>query len=96
MIWLNFTGNLPDEMANILNVNRSMIFFIVMIVETLGFKASLSGKSLYIYDAQHIANFFDMARPKNLKHNLKYNLYMELGRVITHQEYCVLLDAAVV
>ena len=65
-------------------------------LQGLGFKASQSGKSVYIYDTTHIDRFFEIIQPKNLKHNLKYSLYRKLGRVIAHRECRKLLDAAVV
>ena len=52
----------------------------------LGFSATISGKSLYIYDQKQILRFFEEIKPKNLKHITKYKIFRKTGKVPTHEE----------
>ena len=51
-----------------------------------GLKATLSGKSVYIYDQRHVDSFFKMIKPNNPKHCLKYGIFKKTGRVPLHKE----------
>lgn len=52
----------------------------------LGFSASLSGKSVYIYDQLQVHRFFKTIKPKNLKHITKYKIFRKTKKVPTHKE----------
>lgn len=54
---------------------------------SLGFKASLSGKSVYIYDQGQLDTFFKVIKPSNIKHTIKYQVFKETGKVPTHKEF---------
>ncbi|MAG18325.1 MAG: hypothetical protein CL944_02530 [Candidatus Diapherotrites archaeon] len=54
---------------------------------SLGFKASLSGKSVYIYDQKQLDTFFKLIKPSNIKHTIKYQIFKETRKVPTHKEY---------
>ena len=60
---------------------------------SLGFKATLSGKSVYIYDQSQIETFFNTIKLNNPKHNKKYKIFKETGKVPLHKEF---INAAVV
>ncbi|MEI7960874.1 MAG: LAGLIDADG family homing endonuclease [archaeon] len=53
----------------------------------LGFKASLSGKSVYIYDQKHVDTFFKVVKPNNYKHCLKYEIFKKTGKVPLDKEF---------
>jgi len=57
----------------------------------LGFSASLSGTSVYIYDQKQVHEFFKKVKPKNLKHITKYKIFKETGKVPVHKEIAELL-----
>lgn len=52
----------------------------------LGFSASLSGKSVYIYDQRQVHRFFKIIKPKNLKHITKYKIFRKTKKVPIHKE----------
>ena len=55
-------------------------------LKRLGLKATLSGKSVYIYDQSDVDSFFKLIKPNNHKHNLKYAIFKKTGKVPTHKE----------
>ena len=52
----------------------------------LDFKATLSGKSVYIYDQKHVDTFFKLVKPNNHKHCLKYEIFKKTGKVPLDKE----------
>ena len=60
-------------------------------LKSLGFSASLSGKSVYIYNQKQVDVFFKTIKPKNLKHITKYRIFKETGQVPIHREIIELM-----
>lgn len=53
----------------------------------LGLKASLYGKSVYIYDQGQVDTFFKVDKPNNPKHRPKYEIFKKTGKVPLHKEW---------
>ena len=63
--------------------------FLLQIKESLkrlGFRTSLSGKSVRIYDQTQVDTFFKVIKPNNSKHRLKYAVFKKTGKVPLHKE----------
>ena len=64
--------------------------FLLQIKESLiklGLRASLSGKSVYIYSQDDVETFFKVVKPNNSKHCIKYKIFKETGKVPLHKEF---------
>lgn len=69
-----------DIVVEIISINPNYLAEIKNVLKTLGFKAGISGKNLYIYDKKDVIKFFNLIKPANEKHLKKYRNYLNLMR----------------
>ncbi|MEK6957394.1 MAG: LAGLIDADG family homing endonuclease [archaeon] len=82
-----------SAVVEFISCSPNFLYEVKCALVSLGFKASLSGKSVYIYDQAHVDTFFKLIKPSNIKHSIKYRIFKETGIVPTHADF---LKAAVV
>lgn len=70
-----FIRRKKDPVIEISSADSNFLKQIKEALNSLGFKAGMSGKHVYLYNKEHIDNFFKIIKPANSKHLKKYALY---------------------
>jgi len=77
--------------VSIISADKKFVIQVKKALASIGFYSTHFDKNIYIYKKDDVDRFFEVVKPANKKHTLKYQIFKKTSKVPSNQEMLKLM-----